>query len=73
MLSELEFEKFWQEFDPFQDHEIGNDFCPACYVPNHMCHVCGNIMHNSLYTTDDETLIENLCESCGYYYTEESK
>lgn len=78
MISDTALDSLWRDFDPYQDHEIGNDLCAECIYPTKMCHKCGNILHNSEYegfTESDESVLmtEWLCEECGYNHREESQ
>jgi hypothetical protein len=72
MISELEFYKLWDDFDPYSYHEYGNDFCPECVIPSKTCHQCSGVMHTALLETEDSgTIAEYLCDNCGSYHTTE--
>lgn len=76
MLTPQEVEQAWSQYDPFSEHEMGNEFCPYCFTTTRMCHKCGGDMHNQLIDVPDNDgtsrmMIEYLCEDCIHYYTEE--
>lgn len=77
MISDTELDSLWRDFDPYSDHDIGNNLCMECLYPTRTCHKCGNLLHNEEYetTTDDGEpiiMVWHLCEECGYQHTEES-
>jgi hypothetical protein len=71
MISEIEFDKTWSDYDPFSDHDHGNDMCAGCFTYTVTCHHCHmGLMHSNFISVDDEQMIEFLCDQCGKYFVD---
>jgi len=68
---ELEADEIWHDYDPFEEHDHGEELCMACFTYTRVCPHCHEgLMHSNLLTVDEETMIEYLCDSCAYYHAD---
>jgi hypothetical protein len=71
MLNEIEFDKVWYDYDPYEEHSHGEELCMGCFTFTSTCHHCNEgLFHSNLLDVEGELMIEFLCDQCGFYFSD---